>query len=192
MNDRRFPASQARRLEDPARLQWLPPAEVLTIVGVHAGEAVADVGAGTGYFTLPLAQGVGPCGTVYAVDTQSEMLGWIRAKIEGAGLANIELVHAAADATTLQTSKCDLFFLANVWHELEDRLAVLAEAARILKPEGRISILDWRPDVERCDGPPLEHRLAAEDAVRELRQAGFRDPAAQHVGQYSWLALAKR
>src|SRR5579875_1889856 len=104
MHERRFPAAQAQRLEDPSRPKWLPPAEILTAIAVRSGEVVADVGAGTGYFAVPMAQVVGTGGTVYAVDAQPEMLEWIRKKIEAAGLENIHLVHAEASSTKLPDS----------------------------------------------------------------------------------------
>lgn len=191
MHERRFPAAQAQRLEDPARLEWLPPDEILTATGVRAGEIVADVGAGTGYFAVPMAQVVGAEGTVYAVDAQPEMLEWISKKIAANDLGNLRLVHADAAATTLPDAGCDLYFIANVWHELDDRQAVLREARRILKASGRIAILDWRPDVERVAGPPLEHRLSKETAMDDLRRAGFRNAGAQNAGQYSWLVMAE-
>jgi ubiquinone/menaquinone biosynthesis C-methylase UbiE len=190
MNDRRFPASQAQRLEDPERLVWLPPADVLRALTLQIGQTVVDVGAGTGFFAVPLAHAIGPNGKVYAVDAQAQMLQWISAKIEKAGLTNIVLVHAEASATTLPPSSCDLYLKANVWHELEDRETVLTEAKRVLKPAGRIAILDWRPDVERVAGPPLDHRIASDDVQDELRRSGFRNTAATHVGLYSWLVQA--
>ena len=190
MNERRFPASQAQRLEDPERLIWLPPEDVLRALTLQIGQTVVDVGAGTGYFAVPLAHAIGSDGKLYAVDAQAQMLQWISAKIEKAGLTNIVLVHAEASATTLPPSSCDLYLTANVWHELEDREAVLTEAKRVLKPAGRIAILDWRPDVERVAGPPLDHRIASDDVQDELRRSGFRNTAAIHVGLYSWLVQA--
>ncbi len=192
MNERQFPASQAQRLEDPERLVWLPPAEVVSALKVEAGQTVADVGAGTGYLALPLALHLGAAGKVFAVDAQDKMLEWIAAKVEKAGLKNVELVHADAAATTLPAASCDVFLTANVWHELDDRGAVLTEVKRVLKPEGRVALLDWSPDVERVGGPPLEHRIAAADVVAELIAAGFHDAAATHVGKYSWLVMASK
>lgn len=190
MNERQFPASQAQKLEDPERLVWLPPAEVLSALEIRAGETVADVGAGTGYFALPLAHAVGAGGKVFAVDAQEKMLEWIEAKVEKAGLTNVALVQADAAAATLPDASCDVFLTANVWHELDDRAAVLAEARRVLKATGRIALLDWSPEVERVAGPPLEHRIAAKEVVAEVGEAGFRQAAARVVGMYSWLVMA--
>ena len=187
MTSRRFDASQAHRLDAPERLVWLPPAEVAAALAVHPGDTIADIGAGTGYFALPLAAATGPHGKVYAVDTQSEMLAHLRQKLNDSGIENIELVRAEADATALPDASCSLVLLANVWHEFADRAAVLRESKRILKARGRIAILDWRPDVERDPGPPLDHRISASDAARDLRSAGFEQTAYMNAGKYSWL-----
>lgn len=192
MHDRRFPAAQAQKLEDPARLEWLPPSEVLALLNIAPGEIIVDIGAGTGYFALPMARLAGSSGRVVAVDAQEEMLDWIRRKMNAAGISNIQLVHAEAEATTLPGASCDVVFMANVWHEFPDREAVLEEAARILKPGGRLAVLDWRPDVERIAGPPLAHRLSVEVCSREMENATFSPQAMGNVGQFSWMVVASR
>ena len=190
-HERRFSASQAHRLDDPARHEWLPPDEVLAALDAQPGQTVADVGAGTGYFALPLAHAVGPTGKVYAVDSQAEMLGHLLEKLGPSIPAPVELVHAEADHTNLPDSSCDLWLLANLWHEIEDCAAAVREAHRALRPSGHIAILDWRPDVERIAGPPLEHRLAPAHAIEHLRAEGFDAIAESTVGLYSWLVMAK-
>ncbi|MDR3776437.1 MAG: class I SAM-dependent methyltransferase [Terracidiphilus sp.] len=187
MNDRMFSATQAHRLDDPARRVWLPPAQVLDVLALYSGETIADVGAGTGYFSLPMAHSVGPQGKVYAVDGQDEMLALLRRKLDEAGVCNVELICAEADNTELPASSCDLFFVANVWHELDDRAAVLQESRRVLKPGGRIAILDWCTDVEPEPGPPLAHRLDVSKVADELRSIGFKQIESVNVGRYSWL-----
>jgi ubiquinone/menaquinone biosynthesis C-methylase UbiE len=192
MHDKRFPASEAHRLEDPARKVWLPPAEVLGALTLRSGDTVADVGAGTGYFSLPLAQAVGAEGKVYAVDAQAEMLALLGHKMHERSVSNVEPIHAKAESTTLPYACCSLVFLANVWHEFSDCSAVLEEANRILKHRGRIAILDWRPDVERENGPPLDHRLNASNAVNLLHSTGFDVMTNVNVGRYSWLVQGEK
>jgi ubiquinone/menaquinone biosynthesis C-methylase UbiE len=190
MSDRRFNANLAERLDRPERLSWLPPAEVLQAIDVKPGEVIADIGAGTGYFTLPLAAAVGGSGKVYALDSQLEMLKLLRNKLDGSAAENVELLVAEADSTGLRSGCCDLVILANVWHEFPDRSAVLRESKRILKQAGRIAILDWRPDVEPEHGPPLSHRLSADSACAELSAEGFAGASAINIGTYSWLIQA--
>jgi ubiquinone/menaquinone biosynthesis C-methylase UbiE len=192
MNARRFNAAHAHRLDDPARRAWLPPAEVLEAMALHSGETIADVGAGTGYFSLPLAQAVGPQGKVYAVDAQEEMLSLLRQKLDEFTLPIIELIHAEADNTGLPAFSCDHVFAANVWHEFNDHAAVLREFVRVLKADGQIAILDWRTDVLPDHGPPLEHRLDWFYAVDALRSSGFQKVTTSNIGLYSWLVLGER
>ncbi len=191
MNDRRFNPSQAHRLDVPERQIWLPSAEVVRALDIRIGDTVADIGAGTGYFSVPLAMAVGERGKVYAIDVQAEMLALLQQKLRNRATLNIDLIQAEADATNLPGVCCTLAFLANVWHEFDDRRAVLDEVRRILSPGGRIAVLDWRPDVERDAGPPLEHRLRAVDIQDELHLAGFSQTSVANVGQYSWLVQGR-
>ncbi len=190
MHEKRFNADHAHRLDYPERLTWLPPLDVVRDLAVKTGDVTVDIGAGTGYFALPLAQAVGASGRVIAVDAQEKMLEHLQKKIASQRIANIELVCAEADRTTLPAATADLVFLANVWHEIPDRKAALAEARRIAKARGRIAILDWRPDVEPENGPPLDHRLTPSSAIAELADAGFHAATQSNIGRYSWLVQA--
>ncbi len=81
MNERTFRASEAHKLEDPDRQKWLPVQDVLAALDLRPGMCMADIGAGTGYFTLPAARAVGPQGRVFAVDLQPEMLAKLRGNL---------------------------------------------------------------------------------------------------------------
>ena len=193
MNERTFQAAHAHKLDDPERLAWLPPSEVLDRLALPPGSIVADIGAGTGYFAIPLARAAGPNGRVFAVDFQPAMLARIRAKLDAADApANIELVEGSADRTSLPESTCDLAFFANIWHEVDDPAKVLQEASRILKPAARLAILDWRNDRSSPPGPPDDHRLAAADVAAFLSRNGWKVDTNQNVGHYSYLIQARR
>ncbi len=90
----------------------------------------------------------------------------LRARLAGAtGLDNVDLVVGRPADTHLAAASCDLVMLADIWHELENRDAVLDESRRILRPEGRLAILNWRPDGLCPPGPPLEHRVSMRSTV---------------------------
>src|SRR5512143_3416770 len=107
INERTFDPSRADRLDDPERLRWLPPGKIVDELEVRAGENVADIGAGTGYFAFPLAEAVAP-GWVFAVDLQTEMLGRLRARLGASAAENIVPVSGTALRTTLAPESCDL------------------------------------------------------------------------------------
>jgi ubiquinone/menaquinone biosynthesis C-methylase UbiE len=168
----------------------MPPEDVMRILGLTSGLRVADVGAGSGFFAIPFARAIAPA-RLFAVDLQPEMLEILRTKLEQPGAPrNIELVRGAASATHLGTASCDLVFLGNVWHELDDRPAALRESARILAPGGRVAILDWRADRPQPPGPPVEHRIAAGEAASTLTSAGWTVSKTADIGQYSYLIAA--
>lgn len=192
MHERVMPASKAYRLEDPERLRFLPPDAVLNVLPLRPGMTIADVGAGTGYFSFPLAKAVGNGGKLFAVDIQEEMLSLLRQKLERPDApGNIVLVRGEANSTTLRDHSCDLVFLANVWHEVPDHAATLMETRRVLKPSGTLAIIDWRPDTEHPPGPPVEHRIGVENVCRDLQSHGFECDSPLKVGQYSYIVLAK-
>ncbi len=190
MNERTFSHLQAHKLDAPERHTWLPVSEVLERLDLRAGMTVADVGAGTGYFALPLATAVGERGKVFAIDLQPEMLALLQPKLVPAGIANVDCRVGEATETGLAAGSCDLVLLANLWHELDHLPRVLGEVKRILRKAGRVGILDWRPGVEQPPGPPLEHRISSVLVMEDLEMAGFRVMKNDEVGLYSYLVIA--
>jgi ubiquinone/menaquinone biosynthesis C-methylase UbiE len=190
--DRVMSLADAHRLDNPERLRWLPPDSVLKLLLLRPGAVVADIGAGTGYFAIPLAQAIGPDGKVFAIDLQPEMLDLLRKKLEGPDAPyNISLLQGTAETTTLPQASCDLVFIANVWHELPDHAAALREFRRVLRPDGALAIVDWRPDTEHPPGPPIEHRIDAAEVRRKLEESGWKVEENTLVGEYGYFILAR-
>lgn len=191
-NERTFRPEKASKLDDPERQRWLPPAAVVRALDLAAGMTVADIGAGTGYFAIPIANAVAPGGRVLAVDFQTEMLDLLRERLAAPDAPlNIEMVEGEARTTHLPSASCDRVLIANVWHELDQRHEVIAEVGRILKPGGRLAVLDWRPDTQPPPGPPSSHRIPSTLVIAELEREGW-NAAAQAVGTYSYVVLADR
>jgi ubiquinone/menaquinone biosynthesis C-methylase UbiE len=188
-HERLFRHERAHKLDDPERLKWLPPDAVVRQIA-RPGARIVDVGAGTGYFALPLSRAVLPGGRVLAVDVRPEMLQLLRARIPAA--LPVALVEGEATRTTLEDAIADVVLLATVWHELDDHVAALAEMSRILTPVGRLAILDWRDDVEQPPGPPLEHRIPPAEVTRTLERNGWRIDTSEPVGTYNYFIIAHR
>jgi SAM-dependent methyltransferase len=159
-------------LEGPDRARWQRPDEVIAALGLPAGAVVADVGAGTGYFAVRFAHAVGPNGRVLATDVQDAMLEALAERKRREDLAQLEVVRARFDDPSLPPACCDVVFLANVYKEIEDRVAYARKLAPALRPGGRVVIVDYRPGAPGF-GPPEDVRLAQDRVEGELADAGF-------------------
>lgn len=140
---------------------WLAPAELLTELDVHPGMTVGEIGAGMASYTLPIGRHVGPDGKAFAVEWRPWVIDKLRTRLSNpAAPENIDLVVARPAETGIASASCDRVLFADIWHEIENRDAALDEARRILRPGGRLVILNWRPDALCPPGPPVEHRVS--------------------------------
>jgi ubiquinone/menaquinone biosynthesis C-methylase UbiE len=160
-------------LEDPGRDAYQKPDEVVRALALAPGAAVADIGAGSGYFAVRLAKAVGDTGRVYAVDISPDMVVHLNRRLRDAGIPNVQTVLSAPDDPLLPDASVDLVFICDTWHHIDERPKYLALLKRVLRPAGRIAIVDFqkRP---LSFGPPLEMKIAREEVVGELQDAGFR------------------
>jgi ubiquinone/menaquinone biosynthesis C-methylase UbiE len=133
---------------------------------------VVDVGAGTGYWTLPLSTTVGAEGRVIAVDVEPIMVEDLRSLVRERGLTNVEVVTSQEAHIPLGDGIADLALMAFVLHEPPDPAAMLREVFRLLRSGGRLLLLEWQK-WETQFGPPVEHRVSAEEARDLLNTAGF-------------------
>lgn len=170
--DHRFddPERYAKSFDDPARDSWQMPDRVIDVLQLAPDASVADIGAGTGYFSVRLAKAA-PRGTVYAVDIEPTMLEHIRKRAAGAGLANLRTVQADAARPNLP-GPVDLAILVDTYHHIPNRPAYFRNIGKSLTPRGRVAIIDFRKDSP--EGPPPEFRFEADQIVEEMKQAGYR------------------
>lgn len=174
LHDRHFEEYVAAM--SPKRRAWQKPEEVIAVLQFKEGDQVADLGCGTGYFTLRLAKVVGSTGRVWAVDIKQKALDKVREHAENVDLDNIEYVLTAPDDPSLPTKQIDTIFIVDVYHHLSDRVSYVKELRRALVPGGRIVIIDFIPkDKEkRGFGPPLKMQVECEAVDAEMMEAGFR------------------
>ena len=178
-----------KRLDAKERDEWQKPEEVVSSLEIAPGMAVADIGAGTGYFTTRIADRLGPQGRVYAVDTQHEMLEALLEKIAAGNRRNVLPIYSDGVRIPLPDAEVDLVFAANVAHEFGDLGATLAECRRILKPEGRLAVVDWRAEPTPV-GPPEDHRLPEDRLIATLRTAGFSRPEILDLLPYHYFVIS--
>lgn len=145
---------------------------LMSSLHIHSGATVADLGCGTGYFTWRLAQQVGPKGKIYAVDVQQSMLDLTKAAVDAHNVANVEYVLATESSPRLPERSVDLVFIAYAYHEFGDPAAMMRAVRRVLKPGGRVLILEYAKESNIAPASPL-HRMTFEEIRREIEPVGF-------------------
>jgi len=168
-----FPPEDLGLLEAPDRAAWQKPEELVAALGLRPGQCVADLGAGTGYFSRLLSAAVGPTGTVLAVDPEPNLIAHLRDRAEREGSANVVPVLASLDNPRLPTGLVDVVLIVDTYHHIDDRVAYFRRLRQALRRPGRIAIVDWQKRELRV-GPEMDHKLAREQVVREMEAAGYR------------------
>jgi predicted methyltransferase len=155
--------------DDPARDAWQKPHEVISALKLAPDAAVADIGAGTGYFAARFAHMLGK-GRVYAVDLEPDMVKYLGERAKKENLANLTPVLGATDSPRL-TAPVDLVILVDVYHHIGDRERYFSKLRESLKPGGRLAIIDFRMDASM--GPGKAMRIAPDRVKAELAKAGY-------------------
>jgi ubiquinone/menaquinone biosynthesis C-methylase UbiE len=172
---RRFddPTYWSSVFDDPARAAWQKPEQVVAALGLRAGQCVADLGAGTGYFSRLLSAAVGPTGTVLAVDPEPNLIAHLRERSEHEGTANVVPILASNDNPRLPAGLVDVVLIVDTYHHIDDRIAYLRRLRRALRGPGRIAVVDWHKRPMPI-GPEMDHKLARTLVVDEMDAAGYR------------------
>ncbi len=163
-----------RNFEREGREVFAHKDAILEALALTPGMAVADVGAGSGLFTLPIAKAVGSKGRVYAVDVQAYFLESIAKRAKKAKLTNVQTVHADQHASGLAEASVDLAILVDAYHHLERPTAYLADLHRAIRPDGRLVVIDFDRTRPGTGAWMKEHVRADPDVFqREIEAAGF-------------------
>ncbi len=182
------PERWAAIFEDPERDTWQKPELVLDFLGLRPGQVVADLGAGTGYFTVRLARRVGVSGRVYAVDIEPKLIAYLGERAKKEDLPQVVAVLAEPDDPKLPQGTLDLVLVVDTWHHIDDRLRYLERLARVLRPGGRVAVVDFR-EGELPVGPPPDHKLSREHIVGEFAEAGWHLVAESDALPYQYVLV---
>lgn len=170
MADKRFNPEKANVLMSADREKLLPPDQIIGHLDIQSNDVIADLGAGNGYFALPMAKSTKQF--VYAVDIEPQMLAMLKENANQEQLENITYVESNLDQIQLEADSVNKVMISLVLHEVPDLDKTLSEIKRILKPGGNILIIEWEA-VQTESGPPLHHRIASEEMVNVLEKNGF-------------------
>jgi predicted methyltransferase len=176
-NTRLFGTQDLGLLEAPDREQWQKPDQIMDALGIAEGSKVAELGAAGGWFTLQLAERVGPNGRVYAEDIQRAMLEGISRRMQSENLTNVTTVLGTASDPHLPAG-LDAALISDAFHEMDDPddrtlvVTLLQNVGQALKPQGRLGIVDWTPG-NGGPGPEAKHRVDPNRVIEAARAAGL-------------------
>ena len=166
-------AAGAGWLERSEREEEENPEKAIRALDLQPGMVVADVGAGSGYFTLRMAKLVGPGGKVYASDIQQQMLDLLKERMRSEKISNVELVRGTFTDPKLPSGKMDLILMVDVYHEFSEPQAMLRKMKEALAPDGRLVLIEYRK--EDASVPiRFEHKMSVAEVRAELEAEGFK------------------
>jgi tRNA A58 N-methylase Trm61 len=161
-----------KTLEQPTRIELLKIGDVVNRLALKPGQVVADLGAGTGLFSSPMAKAVAPGGKVYAVEIDKGFFTAIQAKAKENNLSNVTTVLGEFTDPKLPAQDVDVAFMHDVLHHVEDREGYLKNASRYVKPSGRFVVIDYR--AEQSPHAGQSNLIVSEDqAIGWMKAAGF-------------------
>lgn len=170
MSDKRFNPEKLQKLNNPDRLLDLPPEHIWSRIGFETADVIVDIGAGTGYLTVPF---LSQANKIFACDISDTMIAWMTENICPT-YPNIIPLKMDDNSVPLEDGVADLVFMMNLHHELDDSGAMLEECHRLLKCGGKILIIDWKKE-DMDQGPPKDIRCFPQDIVKETSNAGFKN-----------------
>lgn len=159
-------------LERPEREDEEAPSKAIELLDLKPGMTVADIGAGSGYYSSRIARRVGAAGHVYATDIQAGMIAILERRIKSEGLANVSTILGAMDDPRLPPNAIDLAIMVDVYHELQQPQLFLQRLKAALKPDGRLVLLEYRKEDPRI--PILEaHKMSVAEVDQEMKAEGY-------------------
>ncbi|MFZ3578322.1 class I SAM-dependent methyltransferase [Virgibacillus sp. DJP39] len=170
MSDKKFNPDKAHKLISIERKALLPPDKILEYLAIDSNDIVADLGAGNGYFTIPIAKSTND--TVYAVDIEPKMLNMLKENADKENINNINYVEGDLVNIKLDDESINKAIVSMVIHEVTSINQTINEIKRILKPGGKILIIEWKA-IETEQGPPLHERIPANDLLDTFKSANF-------------------
>jgi ubiquinone/menaquinone biosynthesis C-methylase UbiE len=162
----------------------------MDVLGIGDGSIVADLGAGSGWFTIRLASRVGPNGHVYAEDIQRRMIQAINVRVESLGIKNVHTVLGTASNPALP-APVDAVLIVDAYHEMEQPVTLLRNVAMSLKPAGRIGIVNFTKE-GGGPGPAMEERVDPERVISDAQAAGLSLRSRETFLKYQYMLVFER
>jgi arsenite methyltransferase len=158
--------------EAPDRAQWQKPDDVIKALNLKSGQRIADIGAGSGYFTRRFAVAVAPGGVAVGYDVDPGMVACMKEDAAKKKIGNYRASLISPDRPQMEKASFDMIFICNTYHHMENRVAYLKQLKPALKKTGRVVIVDYRKGSK--GGPPAAFKLEESRVIEEFSQAGYR------------------
>ncbi len=168
----KFNINKRKKLDSEERKRLLAPYETLLKLGLQEKHNVADIGCGTGLFTIPASEICGKNAIVYAIDISEEMLSEVKERSLKEGLKHIQTVKSDEYDFKLKENIVDFVLICTVLHEIDDKKRFLDEAKRICKSGGEIAVIEFN-ETQTIFGPPISHRIDRKQVKELLTDIGF-------------------
>lgn len=175
-------------------MAFASPQENLRALGLQPGMDVADLGAGPGHYALAAGKIVGEAGHVCAVEIQKDLVEKVKTEADEAGLSHIDVVWSdleKAEGSTLKDESVDAVILSNTLFQISDKKTIMSEAYRILRPQGKLLVIDWS-DSHGGLGPPEDHLVDRQTVTKLAKSAGFIVSSDVSVGPHHWRVIFQK
>ena len=177
-------------LESKQRESILPPEMLIDEMPIHENHTLLDIGAGSGFFTIPMAKKTKE--TVYALDFDSRMLNVISEKAIKEDLQNIKLIESTIEALSLEDESIDFIMASLILHEVESLSKVLSKLYEVTKIGGHLLCLEYEKDEKIIEGPPMDIRISSTDLEQSLLNSGFKSTKITRINDSIYTILAKK
>lgn len=171
MIDKKFDPKKLKKLNNPQRLKDIPVEQVLNNVDLKQSDVFVEIGAGTAFFSIAFLQQAQPS-SLFACDISTTMLDWIKENVIPE-YPSIHPIQNLENCVPLDNEIADLVFMIHLHHELESPDNILAESFRILRPGGKVLVIDWKKQ-DMPEGPPTHIRCIPEDIQIQMENSGFK------------------
>ena len=169
-------------LDRPEREEEENTSKLLRNMEIDAGDAIADIGAGSGYHVFKMAL-IAKKGLIYAIDIQDEMLTELRKKKENGNVKNVRIIKGGDKSINLQENSLDKVLMVDVYHEFNYPVEMMASIKKSLRPGGKIFLIEYRGEDDRV---PIKkvHKMTEEQAIKEMQAAGMK--LERNIGNLPW------
>jgi ubiquinone/menaquinone biosynthesis C-methylase UbiE len=187
----KYDVSNRDKLDNPERRRLLAPYETLVKLGYKKGDELADIGCGTGLFTIPAAEISGEEAKIYAIDVSEEMLAEVEKKAESAGFHNIKTVKSDEYDFILHDEAVDFVLICAVLHEIDNQKHFVLEMQRVCRPGGTVAVIEFNESATIV-GPPLSDRLPRSRVAELLTGAGFINASEKDISEAFYAVTANK